>query len=530
MFHSTIPDSVELSKKFGLSRFSLNTNKNETNTNTPILNNTTNNNMEEEPRVLLPVIQEHTYVESSPISLTSPSLYAHSKNQTKGLSKFQFKFPSTASSTGFVNTPTRYTYRARDEIKKRLSSKITTTDEKIHKDNDQIPRMRNSFEREPYYKQSSSDSYTLYSDNASSYQSSVFSMPSAVTSSASSYRQEQGAYTNHIPTRKFIKQVTIEEAIPPFFQDMYFPEILISESTSGTLLYNGRPSFTKRELLDWDLNDIRSLLIVEKLRYEWGNQLPEIITRNHDKTDTNTGSSAAAIPKFKFTLLPLDSSDEFIINTLANSDLYLEADLDYEFKLTSAKYTVMAARRRHEQLLMNNANNNSPQTQLNSNHQQANMNMELSKPEWRNIIENYLLNIAVEAQCRFDFKERCSEFKKWKLQHQLEQQAEELTRQQQQQQQQQAYNAKKNNSNNGLLKRALWKNFNKKESAVVATNDDEQNNECVKNLELEQLSSHSAATRVKVSLTKEEKSIIWSQCQAQVYQRLGLDWQPDGLS
>lgn len=41
--------------------------------------------------------------------------------------------------------------------------------------------------------------------------------------------------------------------------------------------------------------------------------------------------------------------------------------------------------------------------------------MRLSKPEWRNIIENYLLNVAVEAQCRYDFKQKRSEYKRWKL-------------------------------------------------------------------------------------------------------------------
>lgn len=34
---------------------------------------------------------------------------------------------------------------------------------------------------------------------------------------------------------------------------------------------------------------------------------------------------------------------------------------------------------------------------------------------------------------------------------------------------------------------------------------------------------------LKVSLTKEEKAMLWSKCQSQVYLRLGLDWTPDGI-
>ena len=34
---------------------------------------------------------------------------------------------------------------------------------------------------------------------------------------------------------------------------------------------------------------------------------------------------------------------------------------------------------------------------------------------------------------------------------------------------------------------------------------------------------------MKISLSSDEKANIWSQCQAHVYQRLGLDWKPDGV-
>lgn len=331
------------------------------------------------------------------------------------------------------------------------------------------------------------DDRSVMSDNASS----IFSQPATVYTQST--RQ-----SSLLPSQKeIITQVTLQDALPKTFFDMYPPEILLTDPSN--LLCNGRPKFTERELLDWELNDIRSLLIVENLRPEWGTGLPTIVT-NHEN-----------LPNFRFQLLPLNSSDDFIIETLVNSDLYLEASLDFPFKLTSAKYTVTSARKRHEEI----TGKNEPI-------------MQLSKPEWRNIIENYLLNIAVEAQCRFDFKHRCSEFKKFKLQ------------------QQQQANLKKpdmpppsfipankqrsssSTSNGGasLLKRTLMKNLQLKNFHK----GQDYNNEHQLNDNNSSISTGSNHATGKVSLTKDEKAMLWSHCQAQVYQRLGLDWQPDGIS
>lgn len=348
-----------------------------------------------------------------------------------------------------INPPTEYSDRARDTIKKRLLSNKHTLKHNYN-NND--------------------DNSSLYSDNCSSYQSSIFSNQSSIFSNQSN---------------KLVNEITLEDALPKTFYDMYSPEILLSNPTN--LFFNGRPKFTKRELIDWDLNDIRSLLIIEKLRPEWGGSLPIVINPTNNNNNNN-------LPQFKLQLLPLCSTDDFIINTLVNSDLYLEANLDYEFKLTSAKYTVQAARKRHQQLTNNNTE----------------IIMNLTKPEWRNIIENYLLNIAVETQCRFDFKQRCSEFKKWKLQQ---------------------FNLKKpdmpppsiipplpngNGNGNNLLKKTLIKNLQLKSFTknIESTNNSITNN---------------TTNNGKISLKKEEKTMIWAQCQAQVYQRLGLDWKPDGI-
>lgn len=332
----------------------------------------------------------------------------------------------------FVNAPVEYQDRARTEICKRL-----------------LP----SSSARSHHSRRSGDSGSLLSDGASSYQSSIFSSPSLATTS-----------TAEASVVHFITEISLQDALPKTFYDMYAPEVVMSDP--GNLLCNGRPKFTERALLDWELNDIRSLLIVENLKPEWGGCLPSVI------------SPEPSMPQFRLQLLPLSSSDAFIIETLVSSDLYAEFNLDYQFKLTSAKYTVAAARKRHE----HTTGRREPI-------------MQLSKPEWRNIIENYLLNIAVEAQCRFDFKHCCSEFKKSK---QLEQQS----------------NLKRPDmpppsfiphSRGSLLKKALMKNFQK------SVND----------------GSAGPIRQGKVSLTKEEKARIWSECQARVYQRLGLDWMPD---
>ncbi|AQZ10813.1 MTH1 (YDR277C) and STD1 (YOR047C) [Zygosaccharomyces parabailii] len=344
-----------------------------------------------------------------------------------------FDAPTTAKNN-FVNAPVEYQDRARTEICKRL---LPSSSARSHRS------------------RTSSDNGSLLSDNASSYQSSIFSSPSLATTA-----------TTEASVVQFVTEISLQDALPKTFYDMYAPEVVMSDP--GNLLCNGRPKFTERELLDWELNDIRSLLIVENLKPEWGGQLPRVI------------SPRADMPQFRLQLLPLSSTDAFIIETLVSSDLYAEFNLDYQFKLTSAKYTVAAARKRHEQAI--------------GRHEPV---MQLSKPEWRNIIENYLLNIAVEAQCRFDFKQRCSEFKKAK-----------------QKQQQQQGNLKRPDmpppsfiphSRGSLLKKALMKNFQK-------SVDD---------------GSAGSIRQDKVSLSKEEKAEIWSQCQARVYQRLGLDWMPD---
>ncbi|KAH3674757.1 hypothetical protein WICPIJ_009489 [Wickerhamomyces pijperi] len=233
--------------------------------------------------------------------------------------------------------------------------------------------------------------------------------------------------------------LTLEECLPSTYTDLYSPELLANPSQ----LTNGRPTFlVSRPLQNWALNDIRSLLILSELKHDWHGQIPVIYNPQG----------------FKVQLLPLSSSDEQIIQTLAESDIYKEAQFEWSFRVQTAKYTVCTARARHDQY-----HNNSSSA--------------WSKPEWRNIIENFMLNLGVENQCRMEYKLALAEFKKFKKSEST------------------------NRDKGNLLKKALL-------------NEGQQ-----------------AQGGKKIGggfkLSKEEKFQLWQGVQGSVYQRLGLDWKPD---
>jgi hypothetical protein len=235
----------------------------------------------------------------------------------------------------------------------------------------------------------------------------------------------------------------LHAVLPRDFSDMYTSDILADPHHLNDL---GRPLFTERAIVDWGLNDIRSLLIVEQLRPEWRGCLPKIKEKG-----------------YRLVHLPLDASDDEIVNTLVNSDIYKEHGFDRQFLIQSAQYTVSATRDR-------------------SNSGTA----ALTKPEWRNIIENYQLNLACEAQCRLDYKRACTQLKRSK-------------------QSQQASSPPKT-STSPLLRQALLA------SAP----------------EIPPELKHSMAHK-RVSLSQQEKQTIWVQVQSQLYRRLGLDWEADEL-
>lgn len=351
------------------------------------------------------------------LSSTSPSNYISDSNNRRSMFSNRFKdslpLPHNLllsnKERNFINTPLDYTIKTRNEVEQSIISQNTNLS-----------------------KQSVSNQL-INSNDISSYQISIFTKPSI--QSNPSYSNESSSMSISLPPLHFVNKISLLEALPKTYQDMYSVGIL---STSA-LLPNGRPRFTQRALIDWELNDIRSLLIVEKIKPEWGNSIPVIVAPNYDV-------------QLRIILLPLTSSENEIIETLVSSDIYMEAGLDLEFKRTIAKCVVDQVKKKHYELngiIYSNTGNV----------------LKLTKVEWRNIIENYLLNIGVEVQCRHDFRKRCSNFRKWKVDNMIK---------------------SCTNSNNEEYK-------------------------------------------IKVVLTKEEKSILWSQCQAQVYQRIGLDWQPNEI-
>lgn len=186
--------------------------------------------------------------------------------------------------------------------------------------------------------------------------------------------------------------LTLNQALPHDFSDYYSPDLDVEKFS------NGRPLFTKRPLKNWELNDLRSLLIYPELKPEWNNKVPEV-------------QSPYPNIRFRIQIIPNYYSDNQITEYLAHSDIYKEAKFDMNFKLKTASYIVEKARLRHKHILLDSFNLDP------SNFNEFNLTSNIQtdcyfKFEWRNIIENYLLNLGIEYQCRSEFKSRISKLKK----------------------------------------------------------------------------------------------------------------------
>lgn len=360
-------------------------------------------------------------------------------------------------SKDFINAPEEYNIRARNEIKEKL---FNTTDDKIDTSHifkprkNSTSRSRNSSisyrstnsgsTKNGKFLQTSNNSYISHNlSEISSLNSHANASHdgSTLSSTNNHYFIQANMKTKNEQYDNGMTSIYLKDALPMNFNDYYFPENLMDKSQ---LLPNGRPKFSHRPgLVDWNLNDLRSLLIVDQLRNEWFGKLPTIYPEEIVVTNSKTGMREKQIINFKIVVLPLNSDDNTIVNTLVYSDLYSEHGLDPHFKLMTAKYIVQNARKKYSALHGPNS---------------IHFNMLLSKPEWRNIIDNYLLNIGVEAQCRLEFKIKCKEYKKWKQ---------------------------------------------------------------------EQLQSQQQGGDNSIVITKEEKALLWQQIQKDVYNKVGLDWQPD---
>ncbi len=331
---------------------------------------------------------------------------------------------------------------------------------------------------------------TMFSHQSSA--SSLFSANSTQSSSTTGtstslyfdYKspQEDETYNDNNSNRQCPLFINIEDAVPRNFEDLYTADLL----QDSTNLIGGRPKFTQRPIIDWELNDLRSLFFISSLQPDWNNTLPIIITPHYTSQISTFLRKQTSPRAFRFVLLPLTASDEEIVHALSTSDIYIEQQFDTEYLVNTAKSVMKFARTRHNT--------------LNRNHQGINI---LTKAEWRNLIENYLLNLGCEAQCRYEYKLACHSLKdKMKIQR-----AKDMERAE--------HNAdtasmKSSGSKKSLLKRALLQS-----SQPLAA---------IKEVGTSQIKHHTQESR---TLSGEQKRWIWIQIQADIYQRLGLNWQPD---
>lgn len=270
--------------------------------------------------------------------------------------------------------------------------------------------------------------------------------------------------TSARPAASLFTHLPLRSVLPKSYTDYYTADIL---SDSALLTPQGRPLFTQRDLVDWTLNDTRSLLIVPELRPEWRGVVPRVIE-----------------PGYRVQVLPLDATDDELVQGLVSSDIYAEHKFEHSFLVQTAEYTVQAARAR---------NHGGQQTQL-------------SKPEWRNVIENYLLNLACEAQCRIDFKRKCAELKRLKRDSTSKSTAPSSA----------VKSTSPGKSTSPLLKQAIM--------TSLSVSPDFSSS-------LDSISSASSAdsSKKKASLSRLEKQQIWVTVQTLLYKRLGLNWQADEL-
>lgn len=176
--------------------------------------------------------------------------------------------------------------------------------------------------------------------------------------------------------------ISLHDALPHDFSEYYAPDLDV------TRFSNGRPRYTKRDLKHWELNDTRSLLIFT----EWEGKIPQVKSPIHGKS-------------FRIQIIPNYFPDDQIALFLAKSDIYLEAKFDEEFRLHTARFVIQKARIRHMQVLVSSFG--VPENYFNESHITGNIEYDCYfKFEWRNIIENFLLNLAIEYQCRYDYKLR----------------------------------------------------------------------------------------------------------------------------
>lgn len=216
-----------------------------------------------------------------------------------------------------------------------------------------------------------------------------------------SFRNRSGSSSPSQP------RLSVLDIIPNSFADYYPPELFMlfpptaraaahvrSRSTDNTHslypsdeglfssfgiadLYLRRPSFSYRDLVDWERNDLRSLCFLPDLR-------PDTLPAWWPADSPVSADSPPLLREegFHIVVLPLNATDDAIVETLANSDIYLEFAFSQAHRQRLARQTIDLCLRNRLSVL--------------------------TKPEWRRLIDNYLLALGCEAQARVDFQVRFS--------------------------------------------------------------------------------------------------------------------------
>ncbi len=406
------------------------------------------------------------------------------KSKIFGLSTLSLRRMGSNKSQEFVNRPSSESLVSPSDNSFLSRTSTTSTEQSSYYENS----LFSSNDRESLSTVSTGSSFQHPQQIQQQYQQQNRKQPQYINES---YNEMYSAESSVAPL------VSLEDVIPTSFADMYTEEIITNPQL---LLPNGRPAFTQRDLVDWQINDIRSLLIVDKLKPEWNGHIPIVYQP----------------PGFRVIHLPLDATDNQIIQTLVTSGIYKEQQFDEKFLIQTAKYTVQAARLRHIMLekqrrkLLQRDRENDPNAMIIDDEDDAcgendslllpdslEASRILSKPEWRNIIENYLLNLGCEAQTRTEFKMACKQAKQEKEKilgiqsssHHMEPPS--------------MKSVHKIHPSKFLLRKAL---LSKSRSAPIPP---------------------PTMNKQKVTLSKTEKQQIWTHIQSNIYGRLGLNWSPD---
>ncbi|KAK9460911.1 uncharacterized protein V1516DRAFT_674468 [Lipomyces oligophaga] len=250
-------------------------------------------------------------------------------------------------------------------------------------------------------------------------------------------------------------------------------------------LYYIRPSFTHRALVDWEKNDLRSLCIVPDLHVEWQPYL-------------NDDGKSARLREDGFVLrvLPTRTNVDEIVDCLVNSDLYREHNISPTQRERFVRDTVKLC----------SANRNSNDGQL-----------ELTKQEWRRIIDIYLLLLGCEAQAQADF-ERALKYRAALRQKQKQPLTTDKSSERSTDQASQTLASIRGRREN-LVKRTLV-------SRAVSTPPSVSSSSS---------SSSPSSPSITISDAKQivtigEQKQIWHDIQILLYSRLGLDWVPTELA